>query len=224
LPKLEAAQLPRILSGVYGTGDKLPTEAELGDDFGISRITVRQALGLLRDEGLVTSGGSRRAGTLTLPRNTDGAGSEAGVRAVAARDIVDIIEFRSVVEPAVARLAARRSDETLVARLRAAVESLGGAPDPTSFRRADSEFHLALAQACGNERLMEAVLVTRAELLHWRDLIPMPDDIEENRAEHERITAAVTDHDEEAAAAAMLDHLRLTLASFQAHIHVTGDS
>ena len=43
----------KILSGSYAAGDRLPTEAELGDDFGISRITVRQALEALETEGLI---------------------------------------------------------------------------------------------------------------------------------------------------------------------------
>lgn len=213
-----ATALRRSLTLRIFPEDRLPSERALAEAFGVSRITVRQAIGLLRDEGLVASGGSRRAGTLTMPRNTAEPGEAAQLRVAAVQDIGSILEFRSVIEPAVARLAARRADDDLVHRLQAAVEALGAAPDPTAFRRADSEFHLALAQACGNDRLMEAVLVARADLLHWRDLIPMEDDVAENRDEHARITAAIAARDEDAAAEAMLEHLRLTLASFEVHV------
>jgi GntR family phosphonate transport system transcriptional regulator len=42
-----------IQTGVYGPGDRLPTETELAERFGVNRHTVRRAVGLLQDEGLV---------------------------------------------------------------------------------------------------------------------------------------------------------------------------
>ena len=45
----------RIASGDYAIGDLLPTEAELVDHFGVSRYTVRQAIGHLRSQGLVSA-------------------------------------------------------------------------------------------------------------------------------------------------------------------------
>lgn len=45
----------RISSGEYEVGDLLPTEAELGDAFGVSRYTVRQAIQHLRQQGLVSA-------------------------------------------------------------------------------------------------------------------------------------------------------------------------
>jgi GntR family transcriptional regulator len=51
----------RILDGVYQTGDKLPSESELMDDYGVSRIVIRQATEALQNEGLVIK--KRGAGT-----------------------------------------------------------------------------------------------------------------------------------------------------------------
>lgn len=211
-----ATALRRALTLRIFPSDQLPSERALADAFGVSRITVRQAMAILREEGRILSGGSRRAGTRSTPRAVSPTGDEL-LRAVFRREVAEILLFRQVVEPAVARLAAQHADISLVDRLQAAVCALDGSPDPTAFRRADSEFHLALAQACGNERLMAAVLVARAELLHWRDLVPMADDVAENRAEHLRIMEAVAARDGDAAAQAMLEHLGLTLASFEAH-------
>ncbi len=213
-----ALALRRALTLRIFIDDRIPSERWLAEAFGVSRITVRQAIGLLRDAGMVRSGGSRRAGTVSLPRTTSDPAAPAAILAGAAADIADIMEFRSVVEAAIARLAVARADGTLAARLHASVDALRAAPDPTEFRRADSEFHLALVQACGNRRLLGAVLVARADLLHWRDLLPMADDVAENLVDHARIEAAVAAGDGEAAAVAMVDHLQGTLASFEAHV------
>ena len=45
----------RIAAGNYAVGSQLPTEPELEREFGVSRITIRQALGLLKRRGLLAS-------------------------------------------------------------------------------------------------------------------------------------------------------------------------
>lgn len=217
-----ATALQRALTLRIFPEDRLPSERWLADAFGVSRITIRGALAFLREQGMVRSGGSRRAGTVSNPRTTDAHGNPARLLEDAGRDIADILDFRSLVEPVAARLAARFADDELVTRLRLSVDGLRTSPDPTAFRRADSAFHLALARATRNQRLLEAVLVTRAELLAWRDLIPMPDDVAENLVEHERIADAVEARDEDRAAAEMLAHLRGTLTSFELHVQALG--
>lgn len=58
----------RILAGRWTAGDVLPTEAELGREFAVSRITIRQALALLDEEGLIRR--QRGSGTYVSPRPT----------------------------------------------------------------------------------------------------------------------------------------------------------
>lgn len=61
----------RIFEGEYPVGTKLPKENELGEQFGVSRQTVRAALELLRDESLIFT--RKRAGTVVIPHQTFGA-------------------------------------------------------------------------------------------------------------------------------------------------------
>ncbi len=51
--QLENLLREKILSGAFGAGDRLPTESDLIRDYGVSRITVRQALAALAEEGLI---------------------------------------------------------------------------------------------------------------------------------------------------------------------------
>ncbi|TGD71072.1 GntR family transcriptional regulator [Mangrovimicrobium sediminis] len=59
-----------IVSGVYPVGSKLPTEDGLCERFSVSRYTVREALRLLREDGLVAS--RKRAGTVVIPPRVSG--------------------------------------------------------------------------------------------------------------------------------------------------------
>ena len=59
-----------IISGVYPVGSRLPTEDGLSERFSVSRYTVREALRLLREDGLVTS--RKRAGTIVIPPRVSG--------------------------------------------------------------------------------------------------------------------------------------------------------
>ncbi|MFV8819843.1 GntR family transcriptional regulator [Haliea sp. E17] len=59
-----------IVTGVYPVGAKLPTEDGLCERFAVSRYTVREALRLLREDGLVTS--RKRAGTIVIPPRVSG--------------------------------------------------------------------------------------------------------------------------------------------------------
>lgn len=192
-------------------GDRLPSERFLAESLGVSRITVRQAVAALQNEGMASPGPSRRAGTMTAPlRRTQNAHLLRDFRS----DIRDILEFRSILETAAARLAVNNQDQHLLERLRDSIEENRNAPDASEFRRSDTDFHLALAQASGNRRLMGAILTARAEFLSYRDLHPMPDNVDENVRDHLRILEAITAGDEEATAEAMSEHLQNSLHVF----------
>lgn len=83
----------RILTGVYPPGSLLPSESDLSFDFGYSRDTVRDALDVLRAEGLVVKERGRRAmvaaiaerSALTLP-----AGSTVGARMPRRTELADL--------------------------------------------------------------------------------------------------------------------------------------
>lgn len=209
-----ALALRRALTLRVFADKRLPPERQLAELFGVSRITIRQALALLRAEGLAVPAASPRAGTLIIPVRAQVDAAYQGLLSDAWSEVVDILEYRTIIERAAAWLAARHVDPSLVSRLRASTVANGRASDASEFRRTDSHFHMALAAATGNEHLMRSILVSRAEFLRWRDLLPMSDNIVENVRDHVRITDAVEAGREDDAAIAMSEHLAGTLEVF----------
>ena len=141
----------QILSGRLGAGDRLPSEREIGEAFGVGRTTVREAVG-----GLVSAGFVEREGRSLVVRDPNSVGQVAlGFATVASRESVQqVYEVRKLVEVRAIRLAAQnRTDEDL-RNLRTALDRMDTA-DAQAYHAADPEFHAAIAKASGNEVLYQ---------------------------------------------------------------------
>jgi GntR family transcriptional repressor for pyruvate dehydrogenase complex len=209
-----AEQIRRvILLRVVVPGGRLPYEQELATALGVSRSTVTQALRLLEAEGLVEVRRGRGGGVFSLGVNADGGDPDvADALRAESHVIAAAAELRAVVEPAVARLAAERGTPERLHRLQelnAEMRSAEG--DDHRFMRADTQFHLELAEAADSPMLFEAV--ERGRLAHARALEALPDSPawhERSVAQHERLLAALRDQDGEGARAAMERHVEDT--------------
>ncbi|MEO8667334.1 MAG: FadR/GntR family transcriptional regulator [Bauldia sp.] len=144
----------RIVSGEIAEGAILPREAELSEQFAISRQAVREGLKVLAAKGLVNS--RRRAGTSVMPRtdwhllDPDVIAWHPPVDRVPCF-LNDLIEMRRLIEPAAAEYAAKRGGTQRVARIAAALEAMKqSVGDPEGFFSADIEFHLAVFSASRN--------------------------------------------------------------------------
>src|SRR4051812_23667227 len=91
--------------GLVPAGGRLPAERELSERLGISRVTLREVLKVLQDQGLVEARRGRYGGTFVLPR-TDAGGEHELRRRVAEVDIEDVLRFREVLEVGAAELCA----------------------------------------------------------------------------------------------------------------------
>ena len=123
---------------------------------------------------------------------------------------VEIIEFRSLLEPEIAALAAQNAGEKDLARLDAILAAQAESPDSgTDDAQADQHFHLALARATGNEVIRETVAVLH-DLLRECRVPPLQNPLRKRLSleGHGRIRAALAAKDPEAARAAMRAHLK----------------
>jgi GntR family transcriptional repressor for pyruvate dehydrogenase complex len=121
--------------------------------------------------------------------------------------IREVVEFRMVVEPGVAALAASRRSEGDIGRLRTLVERQLSA-SPEDFAELDAKFHMALARATQNEVVWEmtAVLHDLAGESRAAPLISS-DRLEASLRDHARILKAIEDADPAACRDAMREHL-----------------
>jgi len=146
----------QIVSGTIAEGAFLPRESELAAKYGVSRQALREALKVLAAKGLIAS--RRRAGTHVTPRQSWNlldpdvlAWHPPG--AIDPAFLSDLVELRSLIEPAAAAFAAKRGDAQRVAGITAALERMGAAvaaEDDAAYRAADTEFHFAIFSASGN--------------------------------------------------------------------------
>ena len=147
-----------IRLGMLGAGDQLPPERELAERLQVSRVTLREAIAALRDAGFLETRRGRAGGTFVVYQDTPAqAGDAVAMAKEMGDDLHDALDFRRVVEPGAAALAATRTLSAVDrARLTACLAAAADHAAPTR-RVADSRLHLAIAAASGSAMLAEAV-------------------------------------------------------------------
>jgi DNA-binding FadR family transcriptional regulator len=198
--------------GLVPGGERLPAERELAERLGISRVTLREVLKVLQDEGLVESRRGRYGGTFVLPR-TDARGEAELRRRIEKIDIEDVLRFREVLEVGAAGLCAshgltgERAD-----RLREALARTRDAP-LADYRRLDTLLHLTLAELSGSPTLTAQYAAVRATVNDLLDCIPLlVRNLEHSQRQHGAIVEAVLDGDAEGAREMMREHCSGTAA------------
>jgi DNA-binding FadR family transcriptional regulator len=201
--------------GLVPGGERLPSERELSDRMGISRVTLREVLRVLQDEGLVESRRGRYGGTFVLPRTdapSDGAEEELR-RHLEKVDIEDVLRFREVLETGAAGLcAAHPLTAEQRQRLRAALVATSDAP-LADYRRCDTLLHLALAELSGSPTLASRYAAVRATVNELLDCIPLlVRNLEHSQRQHVALVDAVLDGDADGARQVMREHCAGTAA------------
>ncbi|GAA3722622.1 FCD domain-containing protein [Terrabacter ginsenosidimutans] len=156
-----------IALGLLPDGSMLPPESDLADRFGVATVTVREALGTLRDDDLIVTRRGRGGGSFVkAPHDGGRAALLARLAHVGLGELRDLADHYCAVSGHCAALAADRADADDVARLRRLaaptdVEGPGGIP------RQEGTFHLELAATAQSARL------TREEMVLQREIGPV---------------------------------------------------
>jgi GntR family transcriptional repressor for pyruvate dehydrogenase complex len=190
-------------------GDRLLSERDLAQRLGVSRTSVRQALTALRVAGLVEI---RHGDGVFLLQPPD------RVVPTLARELLEshaqlpaIMEVRVALESQTARLAARRRTASEIGELQDVLDAMAAEIDRgEDGADADQAFHGAIARASRNPLLAD-LMSQLAEPIDQtrRASLSRPGRPAESLEAHRMILAAIERGDEDAAAAAMVDHLRV---------------
>jgi len=159
-----------IQLGLFVDGEQLPPEAEFAAQLGVSAMTLREALATLRQQGLVETRRGRTGGTFVRrPASPPVAVLRERLRGMTTSSLRDLVDEQFAVSGAAARLAAARASGADLRRLYTLVRQLSVAPSLGSRIRADSRFHIEVAQASQSERLtrLEVGLQTQLGELLW---------------------------------------------------------
>ncbi|MHA3835356.1 FadR/GntR family transcriptional regulator [Terrabacter sp. AAH1] len=211
----------QILAGRMEPGQKLPTEASLVAEYGVSRTVVREAISRLQAAGLVETFQGRGSFVLALPETQGFAVGADRVRTH--RDVLDMIDFRIGVESEAAGLAAERRTELQLKAIERALRELTRAGEkPSGAVEADFEFHRRIALASGNRfyadllaslgPMMIMLPRTRLEAAYT---VSDATHVTRVSLEHENVYLAIARADGPAARAAMRLHLANSRARLQ---------
>jgi GntR family transcriptional repressor for pyruvate dehydrogenase complex len=197
-----------ILVGQFQTGDKLPPERELSEQFQVSRVAVRESLRVLETTGFLTTRPGITGGTFVTDLTFEHL-SNAFIDLFLAEkiSIPELAHVRVLVEPEIARLAALQADGESAGLLREALEA-EELPSRTLVEDLNrkTQVHYILAEMCGN-RFLEAL--ERSLMALTRRVVQV---VEPKRlwlhpaGMHRPIVSAVLEHNPDKAAEAMKKH------------------
>jgi len=203
-----------VLRGILRPGDRLPSERELSERFGVSRPSLREAIAELSDRGLLET----RAGAGIYVADVLGSAfSPALVKLFSSHDsaVFDYVAFRRDLEGVAAARAAQTGSDTdlkVIDTILGKMEAAHKKRNPADEAALDAEFHMAIIEASHNvvmlhmmrsmfDLLREGVFYNRQAMFQnrsTRDLL-----LEQHRA----INAALQARDADGARAAVIDHL-----------------
>jgi GntR family transcriptional regulator, transcriptional repressor for pyruvate dehydrogenase complex len=208
--KVASRILEVIVESPLGAGDALPSERDLGEQFGVSRTVIREALRTLAGKGVVEMGQGRGLRVARVEPSAVHESIGLFLRGRPALDYSRVHEVRALLETEVAGLAAQRATPADIKALAESCEELAGVLDDAKAAvEADLAFHSRLARSTHNELFTVLLDAIVGQLIEIRvDTFQTV----EHRAEialaaHRAIYKQVAGKAAEGARAAMREHL-----------------
>lgn len=201
--------LGRILSG-----EKLPAERQFAKQLGVARETVRQALRVLEESGVVRVKRGASGGAFVCEVQL----SQAEVRSILrsqSDEILQLIDFRVILERAAASALAKSHSQEIIDEIDSAILNLENATTLSESRSADTAFHLAIARGTKNSFLLKAIEDARVRMFQPVDAFQMEFVKKSSLEAHRGIRHAIAQGNGPKAEQLMKAHLDLTTIEFK---------
>ncbi len=205
----------RIIDSTYPPGHRFANQEDLSAELGVSRTVLREALGLLRDKGLIES--RPKAGTVVADYRSWNLLDPDILRwSIASRSapttLSHVAEVRLVIEPEAARLAARRRSDKAAAELSVLYDAMAEVvSDFNRYIEADLAFHDAVFRAAANPVLAQMAETIRVALEGSRRVtVQVPGGPATTLEHHARVVWAIRDRDEDEAARVMTELIEVS--------------
>lgn len=217
--------LDAIIDGTLTPGEQLPPEGQLAVEFGVSRLTMREAVRLLQAQGVIVQvpGSRHRIAPVSSWTGMDAVVRHARSAGQRRRSSLELLEVRMMIETGAAQLAAERRSEEDLAVLEDALERMAQhheASDVDAFVAADLEFHDAVMRAADNRILIAAILPLTTMLEETRGETSAVAQIREHAiVQHRNVVEAIRAGDATAARDAMAHHMRQTRDDLLSLVH-----
>lgn len=197
----------KILSGELFPGSKLPSENELCRLYQVSRTTVRQALANLSALDLIET----RFGEGSFVKTADSGAVMNPLLThtfLSEKSILEVVEFRQLMEPSTAKLACEKASEEDLITLRKLYEQMvQNQKDLHAFAKLDCEFHTEVARISRNPYVIKVFEIIADILLHAFSDIVSKRGNEAGLKFHKQILSAFEANDPDRAAAVMQAHM-----------------
>jgi len=205
--------------GRYRPGDCLPPERALAISLNVSRTTVRGAVAILADEGILEIKRGRKGGLFVREAATTNAKTRRSFQQTR-KQIQQVFEFRITIESACAALAAERRTKSELREMKMLLKSMTalkgpnnevptGPADTAHFHSLDTNFHLTIANASHNDWLQDAALKARIEMFRPVGALFNVIDVTGDYL-HDQILEAIEQQEPEKASRYMAEHIGTT--------------
>jgi GntR family transcriptional repressor for pyruvate dehydrogenase complex len=213
-----------IESGDIGIGDKMPSEAVLCQEYGVSRTTIREALRFLQALGYVEL--SHNKGAFVLNKIVKTKSDAKQWMLTHAREVLDVLAVRAVLEPMAAALAAKQAKQEelyVIMGLKTLFEDVADREDHTAMNVYDEKFHASIIAASQNAFLMGINDVMAEALRNFRSrTFALDSKGRKATGAHAKIAEAIMARDPAAAEQYMREHMETNIEIMKMYLISNG--